>query len=168
MMVENKSTLISGVIAALTIRRIAAGTLRSCVATLHLITTTVSSCTAGHRARTALHLTVALRRYPWATRSPVPSVTTTAWTGNSHRGLIWRISRHRAGRMWSTLRSHGLRANILRKCVVRRHRTVTWSLRLLRRVSVELTGRRTILAPLHLIWLVCLAWQKVGYYLRCI
>ena len=112
---------------------------------------TITSCATWH-----LHVSVSLSGHTGGReaclRLLAPSTTSWAW---SRRLMSWRIARHgvhRGGGVRSSLWSHRARHAILRKGVACRVlRRIDWSLGLglLWRIPVELTSRRTILAPLE-------------------
>ncbi len=142
------STLVTAVIASLAIGRISTSTWRAAIATLHLVTAAVSTSTAWNTPAIARHLTVTLRSHARSTLSGIVPVATTCWAWCSHRRVLARISRHGTSRVWSTLRRHGLGAAVLREAICRRSLGVARSLRLLRGIAIELTGWRTVFAPL--------------------
>ena len=143
--------MISAVIASLTVRRVSASAWRATVAALHLIGSAVATSTTGN-ASAIRHLAVALRPHGRATLTvSVIAATSRAWA--THWRLLTRIAGHGSSRGRPTLRCHGLRTAILRKAICWRSLSVAWCLWLLRRVSIKLASRWTILAPLRQTWL---------------
>lgn len=125
------SAVVSAIIARLIVWRVSASAGRSAVATLHLIRTTISTCTTRNTTSTMRHRRIALRSHARPTLPAITLVATASRAWCSHRRLLAGIPRHWTSRVRSSLRGHALRTAVLRETIGRRGLSVRWSLRLL-------------------------------------